>query len=219
MREIKQIAYNRSNRNGKKIEYIVVHDTGNSSKGANAQVHYKYFNGGDRGSSADFFVDDKETICINDYHKYYTWHCGDGRGKYGITNSNSIGVEICINVDGDRQKAITNTVTLVKELMRELDIPVERVVRHYDASRKNCPNSMSGNDWFEWQCFKNSLLIEEEPIMHDIYNTIDDVPDFAKATIQKLCDKGFLKGDDSGLNLSYDMLRMLVIMDRTEVFD
>ena len=105
--------------------------------------HYNYFNGGNRYSSADFFVDDKQALCVNDYYKYYTWHCGDGYGKYGITNENSIGIEICINSDGNRNKAIEKTISLVQELMSELNVPIDRVVRHYDASRKSRPNTMS----------------------------------------------------------------------------
>ena len=56
--EKKQIAYNRVTRNSA-IRYIVIHDTGNKSKGADADSHFRYFNGGNRNSSADFFVDDK----------------------------------------------------------------------------------------------------------------------------------------------------------------
>lgn len=48
MRAVHQIKYNRSNRGGTPIKYIVVHDTGNPSRGANATAHYNYFNGGDR---------------------------------------------------------------------------------------------------------------------------------------------------------------------------
>ena len=119
----KQIAYNRSKRSSA-IKYIVIHDTGNKGKGANASSHFNYFNGGDRQSSADFFVDDKEILQINDYKKYYTYHCGDGKGKYGITNSNSIGIEICVNADGDYQKAYKNAIELAKYLMKELNIPI-----------------------------------------------------------------------------------------------
>ena len=157
MRAVHQIKYNRSNRGGTPIRYIVVHDTGNPSRGANATAHYNYFNGGDRSSSADFFVDDTQVLCVNDYYKYYTWHCGDGRGKYGITNRNSVGIEFCINVDSDRDKTLERTAQLVRELMQELNIPIERVVRHYDASRKNCPQSMSKNGWAQWYKFKEKL--------------------------------------------------------------
>ena len=161
MRAVHQIKYNRSNRGGTPIKYIVVHDTGNSSRGANATAHYNYFNGGDRSSSADFFVDDTQILCVNDYYKFYTWHCGDGHGKYGITNRNSVGIEFCINVDSDRNKTLERTAQLVRELMQELNIPIDRVVRHYDASRKNCPQSMSGNGWAQWYEFKEKLKGED----------------------------------------------------------
>ena len=157
----KQIEYNRTVRTQKPI-YIVIHDTGNTGKGANANAHFNYFNGGNRNSSADFFVDDTRVLQVNDYTKYYTWHCGDGKGKYGITNSNSIGIEICINSDGNYNIAFQNAVELTKHLMKELNIPVERVVRHYDASRKNCPASMSGNNWELWSKFKEALVMQTE---------------------------------------------------------
>lgn len=240
MRNVKQIAYNRSNRAGEKIKYIVIHDTGNSSAGANAIAHFNYFNGSERSSSADFFIDDTQILCVNDYHKFYTWHCGDGKGKYGISNRNSIGIEICINSDGNRQKAIDKTLVLVRELMKELNIPIDRVVRHYDVSRKNCPGSMINNNWAEWYEFKKRIQDTEvlsmpqyeelktmigelskkikEPM---IYNYVDaNMPEYAKPIIQKLMNKGYLKGDSSGnLNLTDDMLRILVILDRSGAFD
>lgn len=73
---------------------------------------------------------------VNNYKKYYTWQVGDGKGIYGITNQNSIGIEICVNANGDYNKAFNKTVELIKYLMGELGIPAERVVRHYDASGK-----------------------------------------------------------------------------------
>jgi len=156
----KQIAYNRTKRTGT-IKYIVIHDTANKSKGADADAHFSYFNGGNRNSSADFFVDDKKILQINDYKKFCTWQVGDGKGKYGITNQNSIGIEICINADGDYDKAFLNAVELTKYLMKELGIPADRVVRHYDASRKNCPASMSANSWAKWKEFKDALAMQD----------------------------------------------------------
>jgi hypothetical protein len=51
------------------------------------------------------------------------------------------------------------------------------------------------------------------------YVTIDDIPSWGKETVQKLVDKGILKGNENGLDLSQDMLRMLVILDRANTFD
>lgn len=243
MRAVHQIKYNRSNRGGTPIKYIVVHDTGNPSRGANATAHYNYFNGGDRSSSADFFADDTQVLCVNDYYKYYTWHCGDGHGKYGITNSNSVGIEFCINVDSDRDKTLERTAQLVRELMQELNIPIERVVRHYDASRKNCPQSMSGNGWAQWYEFKEKLKGEDltmaqyeelkneisqltETIkvlateLHDlkhpmIYNYIDNnMPEWAREAVSWAVENGILNGDENGLNLDDKDLRFITMMWR-----
>ena len=53
-----------------------------------------------------------------------------------------------------------------------------------------------------------------------IYNYIDDnMPSWAKPTILKLTDKGILKGGDSGLNLTEDLMRMLVINDSAGLYD
>ena len=53
-----------------------------------------------------------------------------------------------------------------------------------------------------------------------IYNYIDDnMPEWSKPTIQKLVNKGYLQGDDKGLNLTDDLLRILVINDRAGLYD
>jgi len=168
--ETRQIAYNRAKRS-ETIKYIVIHDTGNKAKGSDAEAHFKYFNGGNRKSSADFFVDSKRVLQANDYDKYYTYHVGDGKGKYGITNQNSVGIEICVNEDGDYDKAFENAVELTKHLMQVLNIPIERVVRHYDASRKNCHASMSEDSWCRWKLFKeavNMSCVKELTEVNDI---------------------------------------------------
>ena len=54
--------------------------------------------------------------------------------------------------------------------------------------------------------------MEEETEMR--YNNLEEVPDYAKKTIGKLIDAGALKGTGEGLDLSEDMIRMLVILDR-----
>ena len=154
-----QIQFNRTTRK-EKARHIVIHATGNPKKGADAKAHFNYWNSGNVGQSADFVVDDKQALQINDYTKYYTWHCGDGKGKYGITNSNSIGIEICINEDGDFYKAVENAVKLVRDLKKETGIT--NVVRHYDASRKNCPAEFSANNWEKWNEFLARVNKPEE---------------------------------------------------------
>ena len=53
-----------------------------------------------------------------------------------------------------------------------------------------------------------------------IYNYIDEnMPEWARPTIQKLVDKGYLKGDGNGLGLTDELLRILVINDRAGLYD
>lgn len=152
----KPIKYNFSRRKGATIKYLVIHDTGNASKGADAMIHYRYFNGGNRNASAHYFVDDKQVVqLVGD--SLSAWHVGDGRGRYGITNANSIGIEMCINADGDYAKMYYHTVELAKNIMRKFNIPIERVVRHYDASRKTCPAHMRKSGWQAWAQFKKDI--------------------------------------------------------------
>lgn len=52
------------------------------------------------------------------------------------------------------------------------------------------------------------------------YNSYEECPDWSKATIKKLMEKGTLQGDQEGnLDLSMDMIRMLVINDREHLYD
>ena len=53
-----------------------------------------------------------------------------------------------------------------------------------------------------------------------VYKDFDDLPeDWGRATVEKLLDKDLLVGTGTGLNITYDMLRILVILDRAGMFD
>lgn len=65
---------------------------------------------------------------------------------------------------------------------------------------------------------KNQLDVNM--LIPNVYNYIDDnMPEWAKPTIQKLTDNGILKGTEDGLGLTDDMLRILVILDRAKIFN
>lgn len=51
------------------------------------------------------------------------------------------------------------------------------------------------------------------------YNTVAECPSWAQETVQKLVNKGYLDGTGQGLDLSHDMVRTLVILDRAGNFD
>lgn len=149
--------FNFSSRNGAAIRYIVLHYTGNNSDTALANANW--FNTCDRNASAHYFVDDDSIYqVVEDSNS--AWAVGDGRGLYGIRNRESISIEMCTKGNYVvSQKTENNTVELVKYLMKKYNIPISNVVRHYDASRKICPN-WSANNWARWKSFKMKLTNE-----------------------------------------------------------
>lgn len=48
------------------------------------------------------------------------------------------------------------------------------------------------------------------------FTTLEDVPAWGRDTVRRLVASGVLLGDGEGLNLSYDLLRTLVILDRMQ---
>lgn len=148
------------------IKYLAIHYTaGASSKPGSALAVRRVFQS--RQASADFAVDDAEIVQINpDPRNYYCWAVGDTKSKSsgGATvsealNSNTISIEICCNLrkgasaahgnhDGwtFTEATLNNAVKLARYLMKEYNIPIGRVVRHYDISGKVCPGIIGWND-------------------------------------------------------------------------
>lgn len=85
----------------------------------------------------------------------------------------------------------TNTIELVKSLMKKYHIPAERVVRHYDASRKNCPASFSPNNWERWHKFKEDLSNSAEQPKTLFRVQVGAFGVEAKAMLEKLKQTGF----------------------------
>ena len=64
--------------------------------------------------------------------------------------------------------------------------------------------------------FKKTWRDEE---VEKVYNWTEEVPEWARPTVQKLLDKGYLKGNEKGeLELTYSMLKMIVINDRAGLY-
>ena len=150
------------------IKYLAIHFTaGGTSKAGSARNVRNVFLS--REASADFAVDDAEMVQFNpDLRNYYCWAVGgellnSGGGRlYGkARNRNTISIEICSNCsprtntalsrsnhDGwsFTDKELDNAVKLAKILMAKYNIPLDRVVRHYDITGKLCPGLIGWND-------------------------------------------------------------------------
>ena len=225
--EIKEIVAHQSNyTKGRKeqIQYIVVHYTANN--GDRAEGNGNYFAHPNRNASAHYFVDEN-TIVQSVYDNDTAWHCGAKSYRHEkCRNNNSIGVEMCSEKDQNGQYYINqetqNTaIAVVKMLMEKYNIPLENVLRHYDITGKICPEPFVRNQ-VQWLDFKKRLSeTEKKEGTEMVYNYIDEnMPDWAKPTVQKLINRGALKGDEKGqLMLTGTMLRLFVIHDRMGVYD
>ena len=155
-------------RAGKKVKYILIHYTGTKASAKNNCI---YFSGGNRKASADYFIDKDGTIYkFNaDCACYYSWHCGDGKGKYGITNSNSIGIEVVSAGEVFTSAQISSLKKLVNAIQADYGVADDHVVRHYDASRKRCPapycgSTANNNAWNTlWKTITGSSTSSSKP--------------------------------------------------------
>ncbi|MEY9980061.1 N-acetylmuramoyl-L-alanine amidase [Lysinibacillus sp. RC79] len=120
-----------------KRKYIVIHETDNLKTGADADAHARLqYSGNSRAASWNWQVDDKEAV-QSFGHMWACWAAGSDKG-----NKEGIQVEICVNSDGNYLKAVQNAAELVAKIMKDENIPIERVVQHNYFSGKNCPSKM-----------------------------------------------------------------------------
>lgn len=146
------------------IKYLVVHYTAND--GDSDEANANYFQGGYRGASAHYFVDD-DSITQTVPDNYVAYSVGGSKYKntkggslHGIaTNANTLSIEMCDTVKDGRynvsEKTLTNTIILVREKMQQYNIPIENVIRHFDVTGKLCPAYYV--DETAWATFKARL--------------------------------------------------------------
>ncbi len=100
----------------REIKYLVIHETDNTGTGANAAAHNSFIhqnaNAEEGIVSWHYTVDDHEI-----YHHLpddeTAYHAGDGMEKNG-GNMNGIGIEMCVNEDGNYEQTLINTEKTVR---------------------------------------------------------------------------------------------------------
>lgn len=136
-------------------KYIVIHNTGNYSDGADASANHRYMLFNTDCEASWHYTVDKDVIyqALSDYTTGY--HSSDG--AYGAGNYYGIGVEICVNgfpgtYSGDAYEAwledsflpaVRRAAMLTAELcVRHGLDPATAIRQHYDSNGKNCPMQM-----------------------------------------------------------------------------
>lgn len=153
---------------------------------------------------------------------------GVGAGKNGTYNDCAIQFEICEDNLKDAaycKATFEEAAQLCAHLMRSYPTITEIVSHKEAALRGYGSNHGDPEHWWpkhglsmdKFRARVNDLLNEkvegEEEMVK--FNTLEEVPAYGQETVKKLMDCGALKGDKSGnLNLSEDMLRTFVILDR-----
>lgn len=171
---------------------IVVHQTGNFSRGANAQAHANLqSNGNSRNASWHIQVDDKEAIQSLPFNEC-ALHAGDGLNGKG--NRTGVAVEICVNSDADYKKSVENGAKVVAKLMKELDLPISSVKQHNSFSGKDCPSEIrKGRVGITWSKFLDMVkgFAKEEPSDEEVYvvkrgDTLSTIAKRFNTTVDKL---------------------------------
>lgn len=115
------------------VTSITIHETANPNEGADAQAHSDYLTTTSDEVSWHYTVDDHE-IYQHLPDNEEAWHSGDREG-----NHSSIGIELCVNSDGDFDKTMENAAKLTAFLLKEYHLTMDDVKQHYDFNGKDCP--------------------------------------------------------------------------------
>lgn len=151
------------------IAYIVIHFTANDGDHDEGNANY-FASPRNPKASANYFVDDDSVTqsVPDDYVAYsvggskYTDCAKTGGGKlYKIaTNSNTLNIEMCDTVKDGTIKAqeatIVNTILLVRKKMKQYNIDIDHVIRHFDVNGKHCPAYLM--DEQAWAEFKARII-------------------------------------------------------------
>lgn len=162
------------------------------------------------------------------------WHCG------GSANSTHIGVEMTEPSAGmtrdEAAEQIAGTyrtaVALFAELCKQYGLdPVQDgvLIGHAEGHRRGAASNHADPEllWntygmgFTMDGFRQDVYAEmhknDEEDDEDMirYNTIEEVPSWARADAQRLIDRGALQGNTDGkLDVSEDMLRTMIVCQR-----
>ena len=160
-------------------------------------------------------------------------------------NSDTIGV--CVEGNYDLETNMpTLQKNAVKDVLSYLKdkYPTAGIKAHREVGATGCPGKyyplQEMKDYWNGKKMEDNAMTNEEKMKFNelvnavsdlrtiidklanpmIYNYIDkNMPEYARPTIQKLVDKGILQGDENGLGLTDDLLRVLVINDRAGLYD
>ncbi len=143
----------------REIKWLVVHETDNYSKGADAEAHSLFLfhnaNAEENIVSWHYTVDDHQI-----YHHLpddeTAYHAGDGSQEDG-GNMSGVGIEMCVNEDGNFEQTLINAERLCARLLIEYGLKPKALKKHQDFSpeKKVCPSTLINTG--RWDEFYKSV--------------------------------------------------------------
>jgi N-acetylmuramoyl-L-alanine amidase CwlA len=132
---------------------ITAHSTGNANSTAQNERDWLDNESNTRDASWNYVVAEDVIIqALPDDAE--TWHCSNSTG-----NKHSLSVEICES--GDRKKTLLNATEFIASKLKELNLTVSDLRKHYDWSGKNCPRILIYDDYIkdgmDWNWFVNKI--------------------------------------------------------------
>ena len=231
-----------------KIQWIVIHFTAGKGDTAKNNADYFARCSGLNASAHFFVDENEIWQTVHLANTAWHCGSETGYYYNSCRNVNSIGIEMCSDwkngeyvITMETQK---RTVKLVQWLMEQYGIDINHVCMHYDVTHKYCPEPFVKH-YEQWTNFLNMVKNKENDMTkaettaiaqteakkvagnvaeevyakyNKVYDSIASVPDWGKDTIKKLVDKGYLKGNGKGLDLSEALLRVLVVNDRAGMY-
>ena len=135
---------------------VTIHNTDNSGVGAGARAHANLLKNSwkNKQQSWHFAVDENgayQSIPTDEI----AWHAGDGGSGKG--NTQTIAIEICMNSDGDLEKATDNAAQLAAQQLKKKGLSADKLYQHHDWSGKNCPSQIRAGKPYNWSTFKSKV--------------------------------------------------------------
>ena len=164
-----------------KIDWIVIHDTGNTKPTANGLNHANYITTTNPGVSWNYTVDEK-LIYQHIPNNEVAYHAGDGlrptgtkwysstykKTNYGGGNYNGIGIETCVYSGIDYLETVVTTAKLAAKLLYQYNLPISALTKHYDFSGKNCPTVLINSNYFKDLVTLTSYYLEAYTILKEV---------------------------------------------------
>lgn len=172
---IDMLITNKKNRPFKKNTpmFLAVHWTANEGKGADADNNARYFQNTDRGASAHYIIDDNKVVrCVPENevaysvgaNKYTEWE-KKNIGSY--PNNKVISVEMCVNSDGKFWSMYSITARFCAAILNRQGWGIDKLIRHYDVTGKNCPAFFVDNKYAQ-KYFKKDALVAWNNFKKDV---------------------------------------------------